>query len=165
VLWVEWRWRTSQRRRRSSRIPHIPPAPAAFESEGWQVVVVEVPKRARVPERRHEDDQGAPRQGQGPAREPPRADDGHLGREGSVQEASGERMDRDPRVELRLNAVGEGAVISDRQGQEEGRYPDGAMDVWDRRPRRPDSGEPPEDSQPQPDAPRRAPAHRLRART
>jgi hypothetical protein len=51
-------------------------------------------------------------------------------------------MDGDPRVDVRLHAVGEGAVIRDRQGQPERREPDRAVDVGDRRHRRVDAGEP-----------------------
>jgi hypothetical protein len=52
-------------------------------------------------------------------------------------------MDRDAGVDVRLHAIGEGAVISDREGQEQRRYPNDSMHRRDGSGRGSRSGEPP----------------------
>ena len=69
------------------------------------------------------------RKRQRPARQPPGTHDDQLGGNRAVEEAAGQGVNGDPGVDVRLHAVGEGAVIGDRQRDEHGHDPDSAMNV------------------------------------
>src|SRR5207237_420200 len=78
--------------------------PRRRSSDG-KLEAVELPQRARVPEQRHRDEERPAGERQRPAGQAPRAHHGHLGHERAVEEAAGDRVHGDARVE-RLRAVG-----------------------------------------------------------
>ena len=72
-------------------------------------------------------------QGKRPSRDPPARgpDEQDLCDEGAVDEAACDRVDRHSGIDLRLHPVGEGAVVRDRDRQQDRGDPDGAMDRAD----------------------------------
>src|SRR4029078_519772 len=115
-------------------------AQAQEPGRSGQLEVVEVPEGARVPEHRYGGDKRAANHRQGPARQPPPRglDEHYLGEEGAVDEAAGDRMDSHPGIDAGLYPVGEDAVVSDWDRQQDRHGPGRPVHGPDLRRRDPD---------------------------